>query len=278
MFVTSGDDPGTESNPSYIPKGYFYYSKSEGRIPLPILGLIPLSNAGVDYVVHTEALPKVRGMGANALINASIDYNECHWVLGLLFGCMGFGDSTTVRGTAVRRPGPVVNIVPTYVTSSQPSSRRPEKVTPPPATLVSGQGTVRKAAAIVPLDTGCEVDIDCSPGSRCSSGKCQCTFDKSDSCSNLTRIRATCLAGTKPQMKTVASIELLKCVTPDGRRHGPAIARYKDNNYKALGAFFDGKRNGPWVFWNTDGNIEAACRYKRGHIEEKHGRWERNCK
>ncbi len=72
LFVTLGDDPGSESNKPYIPKGYFVHTSTEYYLPIPILGLIVFGNAEPQYVFYKKVIPEIRSMGGDALIGTSM--------------------------------------------------------------------------------------------------------------------------------------------------------------------------------------------------------------
>jgi hypothetical protein len=270
LYVTSGDDPGTESDRPYIPKGYFYYRKQQGRLPIPILGLIPLGNADVDYVVHQEALPMIRSMGADALINASIDYTKCSVLFGLFIGCLGEGDTTTVKGTAVLRQkvshGGVVKSVVPAVSSPAPTAIRPAKAVP------SAGGTD------VVDEPGCRTDSECPLGQVCKRELCECVFGDYSLCKKTAAFEMKCLAGAKAKTFLEDGLRVMKCVTSDGRTHGPFQGRYSSGRRRVIGAYFDNNRHGPWVFWTAAGQVEAACAYSSGRLTEKYGNWGELCK
>ena len=85
LFVTMGDDPGSESEKPYIPKGTFVHVSPEWYLPLPILGLIVFGNANPQHVFEDEVLPKIREMGGDALTNARVEHTpRPHFVKRLL--------------------------------------------------------------------------------------------------------------------------------------------------------------------------------------------------
>lgn len=105
LFITVGDDPGSESNTPYSPKGQLIHVEKEAYVPLPILGIFMKNgNAEPQYVFNTEIIPQVQGMGGDALIGATISYTPAGpWILGL-FG-MRTGATTVVMGQVVKRGG-----------------------------------------------------------------------------------------------------------------------------------------------------------------------------
>ena len=106
FFVTMGDDPGSESVRPYSPKGTLIHVSQEAYIPLPLLGLATIGNANPQYVFEERILPKVRGMGGDALTSAKVDHtpppNGFLRFLGfpLLFAPPSM---TIVTGQAVKR-------------------------------------------------------------------------------------------------------------------------------------------------------------------------------
>jgi hypothetical protein len=106
LFITMGDDPGSESVRPYSPKGTMIHVSRESYIPLPLLGLATIGNANPQYVFEEKILPKVRAMGGDALTNARVDHIPPPNVLSRLIGItlMFRQPSTTiVTGQAVKR-------------------------------------------------------------------------------------------------------------------------------------------------------------------------------
>ncbi|MBS3741989.1 MAG: hypothetical protein KGY74_07715 [Candidatus Cloacimonetes bacterium] len=106
LFITSGDDPGTESDQdasSYIPQGEYIHYQNEAYLPFPILGIfIKTGNGEPQYVFDNKVIPDVKNMGGDALINADVDVTEPDpWYYGII----GFrqGWATLVTGTVVKR-------------------------------------------------------------------------------------------------------------------------------------------------------------------------------
>lgn len=97
VFITSGD--GDIQKP-YTPVGQLIYMKTGWRIPLPLLGLIPIDDVDPDTELKTEVFTKIREMGGDALINMLI-----HWqppTNGIL-GLGASGGMITVYGTVIKR-------------------------------------------------------------------------------------------------------------------------------------------------------------------------------
>ncbi len=104
LFVTPGDDPGSESEQPYTPKGYMFVAASEMYLPLPFFGLIPLGNASPEYVFMHKAQPKIHEMGGDALIDTKIAYNSGAPFIMKLFGWGWILPKTTIiSGTVVQR-------------------------------------------------------------------------------------------------------------------------------------------------------------------------------
>ncbi len=155
IFVTPGDDPGTESHTTYIPKGYYYYRYSGGVIPLPLFGLIPAGNPDPQMIFDKIVLPDLHRMGADALIDATITVRPppgWFWrFLGIPLLFTG-GGSVTVQGTAVKRPRRALSTTPRIQPRVEPGyrptpTRPPRRVTPPPARTVQKQPKAKPTGA-----------------------------------------------------------------------------------------------------------------------------------
>lgn len=106
LFVTMGDDPGSESAQSYIPKGLMVHSSTEWYLPLPILGLITFGEAEPQYVFENKIYPKVRDMGGDSLTNARVNHSPPPAFFWRLLGIPLIFTSpsqTTVTGQVVKR-------------------------------------------------------------------------------------------------------------------------------------------------------------------------------
>jgi len=97
VFMTSGD--GNIQRP-YTPIGEMVYLKRGFRIPLPVLGMIPIADVLPDTVLRTEVARRIVAMGGDGLINMRV-----HWMPPMpgLLGFMATGGSITVTGTVIRR-------------------------------------------------------------------------------------------------------------------------------------------------------------------------------
>ena len=103
LFVTSGDDPASESQKPYVPKGQFIHVAQEYYLPFPLLGMfVKIGEAEPQYVFDHHIIPRVREMGGDALTNAKVSYIPPGPILS---GLLGFrsGGVTTVSGQAVKR-------------------------------------------------------------------------------------------------------------------------------------------------------------------------------
>lgn len=74
LFITMGDDPGSESVRPYSPKGTFIHFSREMYLPIPLFGLITIGNANPEYVFDQKVLPEVRRMGGDAISSARVDH------------------------------------------------------------------------------------------------------------------------------------------------------------------------------------------------------------
>ena len=71
LFVTTGDGDITKP---YTPVGQILYMESGFRIPLPLLGMLPLKSVDPDLIIRTKVARQAREMGGNAIINLRIDW------------------------------------------------------------------------------------------------------------------------------------------------------------------------------------------------------------
>jgi len=97
IFITTGD--GDIQKP-YTPIGQIIYSKSGYRIPLPLLGLIPIADVDPDTELKEGIFTRIKGMGGDALINMSIHFEPPR--NGLL-GLGATGGTITIYGTVIKR-------------------------------------------------------------------------------------------------------------------------------------------------------------------------------
>jgi hypothetical protein len=97
IFVTTGD--GDIQKP-YTPIGQLIYSHSGFRIPLPILGMMPVSDVDPDAEFRTGILARVKQMGGDGVINLHMNWDPpSNGFLGL--GARG--GMVTIYGTVVKR-------------------------------------------------------------------------------------------------------------------------------------------------------------------------------
>ena len=97
VFITTGD--GNIQKP-YTPVGQLIYYHQGFRIPILLLGYIPIADIDPDMELKTEIYRQVRGMGGDALINMSISF------IPPKSGFLGFGATggrITVYGTVIKR-------------------------------------------------------------------------------------------------------------------------------------------------------------------------------
>jgi hypothetical protein len=103
LFVTMGDDPGSESAKPYIPKGTFIHVETDAFLPVPVLGMFAkIGESNPQYVFDNIIIPEVRKMGGDALTDAKVQYTPPGSVLSGLFG-MRNGGVLVVTGQAVKR-------------------------------------------------------------------------------------------------------------------------------------------------------------------------------
>jgi hypothetical protein len=106
LFVTMGDDPGSESQRPYSPKGTLIHVSREFYLPVPLLGLATIGNANPQYVFEERILPKVRNMGGDALTSAKVEHvpppNPFARLLGVPLLFME-PSTTIVTGQTVKR-------------------------------------------------------------------------------------------------------------------------------------------------------------------------------
>ncbi len=95
LFVTTGDGDITKP---YTPVGQIIYMETGYRIPLPILGLIPISDVDPDVIIRTKVVRQAREMGGNAIINLKIDWEPPKEGV---FGLGANGGRVIVYGTVI---------------------------------------------------------------------------------------------------------------------------------------------------------------------------------
>ncbi len=101
LFITSGDDPGSESKKSYTPKGNIVVVNKCGMIPIPLFSAIPVKRATPDDTFNEMVIPEIRKMGGDALINAKVEYISESWLLRIFIPWCW--EQTIVSGTVVKR-------------------------------------------------------------------------------------------------------------------------------------------------------------------------------
>lgn len=97
VFMTTGD--GNIQKP-YEPVGQLIYMKSGFRLPLPILGLLPIADVDPDVALRKGITEKVRAMGGDAVINLHIDWKAPS---GGFLGLFANGGSVVIYGTVIKR-------------------------------------------------------------------------------------------------------------------------------------------------------------------------------
>ena len=103
LFVTMGDDPGTESETAYIPKGTLIHESTEVYLPIPLIGMVvKLGNADPQYVFDNKITPQVKAMGGDSLTNTRLVYEPPRPMFFGLLGLRGSG-TLTVYGQAVKK-------------------------------------------------------------------------------------------------------------------------------------------------------------------------------
>ena len=103
LFVTCGDDPGSESDKPYIPKGQIIQVTSDVYAPIPIIGMfMKFGNAEPQYVFDNYVIPEVKRMGGDALIGANVVYKPAGPIIFGLVGARG-SNTTIITGTVVKR-------------------------------------------------------------------------------------------------------------------------------------------------------------------------------
>jgi hypothetical protein len=97
LFITSGD--GDIQKP-YTPIGQLIYRRDGYRIPLPILGMLPIDDVDPDLLLRTEVFTEVRARGGDGLINMRMDWQPAK--PGFL-GLFASGGSLIITGTIIKR-------------------------------------------------------------------------------------------------------------------------------------------------------------------------------
>jgi hypothetical protein len=97
MFVTTGD--GDIQKP-YTPIGQLIYGRTGWRIPLPILGLIPVADVDPAVELRDGILAEVKRMGGDGVINLKLDWTPAR---GGLLGLGATGGNIVIYGTVIKR-------------------------------------------------------------------------------------------------------------------------------------------------------------------------------
>lgn len=98
LFVTTGD--GDIQKP-YTPIGQIIYYKASPAIGIPLFNLfVPTTDPEVE--MNTGFMRMVREMGADAVINTSLDWKPPSSFLSRLLG-WGHGGKVLIQGTAIKR-------------------------------------------------------------------------------------------------------------------------------------------------------------------------------
>lgn len=97
VYVTTGDGDITKP---YEPLGMIMCVEKGVRIPLPLLGLIPLADVDPDITLKQKVIPQVKTMGGDAIINLGVNWEPAS--PGFL-GIMASGGYLAIYGTVVRR-------------------------------------------------------------------------------------------------------------------------------------------------------------------------------
>ncbi len=124
IFITTGDGDAVKS---YQPIGHLMYTAQGFRIPLPLLGFIPISDAVAGNAINEIIAEKARAMGGDAVIKLEVQWDPPSD--GLL-GLGAKGGALTINGTVIKRAAPGETI-PTSSPAAQPEIARVE--TSPPA-------------------------------------------------------------------------------------------------------------------------------------------------
>ncbi len=119
IFITTGDGDAVKS---YQPIGHLIYAKQGFRIPLPLLGFIPISDAVAGDAINEIVAERARAMGGDAVIKLQIEWEPpSDGILGL--GAKG--GALTINGTVIKRAA-AGEVTQTSSPSSQPELSRAE--------------------------------------------------------------------------------------------------------------------------------------------------------
>jgi hypothetical protein len=98
LFMTTGD--GNIQKP-YTPLGMLYFTKAGYRLPIPLLGYLPIADVDPDEELRSEIFHRVKEMGGDGVINLKMDWRPAHngWMLGM----NSDGGEVTIIGTVIKR-------------------------------------------------------------------------------------------------------------------------------------------------------------------------------
>jgi len=98
VFITTGDGDITKP---YKPVGHLIYTKRGFRLGfLPLIGLIPISDASAENAINEIIAKEARAMGGDAVINLDIKWTPpSDGILGLGAN----GGAVFIQGTVIKR-------------------------------------------------------------------------------------------------------------------------------------------------------------------------------
>lgn len=119
IFITTGDGDAVKS---YQPIGHLMYTKQGFRLPLPLLGFIPISDAVAGDAINEIVAERARAMGGDAVINLDIKWDPpSDGILG--FGAKG--GALAINGTVIKRAA-LGEKKPTSLPTSEPAISQAE--------------------------------------------------------------------------------------------------------------------------------------------------------
>jgi len=121
IFITTGDGDITKP---YEPIGHLIYTKQGFRIPLPLIGFIPISDALAGDAINEVIAEKARAMGGNAVINLDIKWDppsDGIWGIG------ANGGALIINGTVIKQSAEPRTLTATVASAStsMPSPQMP---------------------------------------------------------------------------------------------------------------------------------------------------------
>ncbi len=99
VFMTTGD--GDIQKP-YTPIGQLFYVKQGFRLPVPVLGLLPIADVVPDQELRGIIVREVKSMGGDGVINLGVAWTPPSGTLRNLVG-LGNGGAVIVTGTVIKR-------------------------------------------------------------------------------------------------------------------------------------------------------------------------------